>query len=351
MVFKMVEFRSFNPIHTVIKVPKNILLLRGYHTGYPPVSDRPAYFTSYREIVDAYANKDQHTLGYFKTTSDIKLLDLRYIKLLLRDFFDAQVSTVMTQHSNVADCILSICLALGLCSATVQMHLLQQRYSDSISDQNSDTYKGFKNIQSYFKHPNVYNPLDPQGIRIAETNNDIVMILCLRAIFGDSIDGYIMPNVYSPYHIEKSNHILNAEIVIFNPLESHIQLMKEVMPDLSQLERHSIQEMYKNEPYTLLKLSVVNMNPTTTTIKGGDIKIEPNPNAFFDIGGSPYKKVLRYTKKAMRKLFQSKRRSKVNVTMSAGGEYPNFVRNPTQKLSPFNVEELALSLDRRFNIL
>lgn len=35
---------------------------------------------------------------------------------------------------------------------------------------------------------------------------------------------------------------------------------------------------------------------------------------------------------------------------TAGGEdnlYPNFVRNPTQDLSPFNMDELAIFLEQR----
>ena len=350
MAFKLIEFRSFNPIHTVITIPKNTVLLRGYHTGYPAVSDRPAYFTSYREIVDSYANKDQHKHGYFRCTSEIKLLDLRYIKLLLREFFDAQRSTVIQQYTNVADCILSICLALGLCNATVQMNLLQRRYSQNMNDKMSDTYKGLMSMNSYFKNKNIYNPLDPQGVRVAETNNDIIMIMCLREIFGDDIHGYIMPNVFSPYHVEKTNNILNAEIVIFNPLEAHIQLMDvQGDPDLSRIERYSIQEIYQNEPYSLLRLSYNNMSPTYASIKrGGAIKQEHNPNNFFDIGGTPYNKVLKYTKKAMRKLLKSKKQRVCRHT--TGGQdnlYPNFARNPTQELSPFNLEEIELYLEKR----
>ena len=350
MALKLIEFKSFNPIHTVITIPKNTLLLRGYHTGYPAVSDRPAYFTSYKEIVDAYAKKDQHTLGYFKTTSDIKLLDLRYIKLLLRDFFDTQHSTTIRQYSNVTDCMMSICMALGLCSVIVQMNLVNKRYSESMSDKNSDIYKGLLSIDAYFKKPNAYNPIDPQGIRIAETNNDILMILCLREIFGNDIQGYIMPDVFSPFHIEKTNNTLNAEIVIFNPLESHIQLMNvQGNPDLSKLEIYTIHEVYKNEPYTVLKMSYTNMNPTSVVIKrGGTQKDEHNPNAFFDIGGAPYNKLLKYTQKAMRRLLKQKKQTRRRKT--SGGEesvHPNFVVNPTIPISPFDVEELTAFFEKR----
>ena len=350
MALKLVEFKSFNPIHTIITIPKHTLLLRGYHNGYPAVSDRPAYFTSYREIVDEYAMKDQHTLGYFRTTSDIKLLDLRYIKLLLRDFLDAQRSTVIQQYPNVADCILSICLALGLCNANVQMNLLQRRYSQNMSDKNSSSYKALMNMNSYFKNQNLYNPLDPQGIRIAETNNDIIMIMCLREIFDDDINGYIMPDVFSPYHIEKTNNILNGEIVIFNPIESHIQLMDvQGHPDLSKLEPYSISEIYKNEPYTLLRLSYTNMNPTNITIKRGGTKtLEVNPNKFFDIGGKPYNKVWKYTRKAMCKLLKVKKHRVCRHTTGGNDNlYPAFVRNPTQELSPFDIGEISEFLEKR----
>lgn len=344
MSLQLIDFKNFNPTHSVIKIPKNILLLRGYHTGFPAISSRPAYFTSYKEIVDSYANKDKHILGYFKTTIELKLLDLRYIRLILRDFLDVQLSTAK-QYPNVIDCIYSIFLALGICSSIIQLNLYKMRYRDQLNDKNSNIYKALLNMDSYFKHQNIYNPIDPQGIRIAETTNDISMILCLREIFGNNIHGYIMPDVFSPYHIEKTNNILNGEIVLFNPLESHIELLNiKGNADLSKLGRYSIQDVYKNEPYTSLRLSYTNMNPITFVTTGGSTNIQENPNIFFDKGGVPYKKLLKYTRKAMRQLLKpGKNIKKIRSHMEAGSEetiskQAPFVVNPTVPVSPWTNE-------------
>ena len=65
------------------------------------------------------------------------------------------------------------------------------------------------------------NPLELQGIRIGETNNDVDSTFILKEIFGDFFDGFICPTIFSPYFDD--NKIPN-EILLFNPLSTIIKI-------------------------------------------------------------------------------------------------------------------------------
>ena len=329
MDLKLLDFQNFHPVHNVITIDKNTLLMRGYDPQYPPVSDRPAYFTSEIGIAKSYAKP---TLGYFRTTFELKLYDLRYIRLLLKDFFDYQDRSIIN-NPDITNCIYTITLALGLCSYEKQLDLLRTRYAEELTNPTSHSSIAMENMISYIQNQSIQcNPVEPQGVRIAETTNDNLMIMCLREIFGDSIHGYIMPSVHSPYHYEKTNNMLNSEIVLFNPLECKIELLNMSDQSLPNVIKMNIANLYP--PYRTLVLNYKTLRPTKTAVIGGGQE-SMNKNRFFDAGGKEYDKLHKYVVSAMKKLTKHKKQMATRILMSGGDDSSVVTPAPTQNISPW----------------
>jgi len=110
---------------------------------------------------------------------------------------------------------LTLSLSFGLVSLYKQLNLYKIRYSEGIE---SDTR--YKKIIKYYnnfesKKELFQNPLELQGIRIGEVNNDIESTFILKGIFEDFFDGIISPTIFSPYF---DDNYLENEILLFNPV-------------------------------------------------------------------------------------------------------------------------------------
>ena len=95
---------------------------------------------------------------------------------------------------------------------------------NNLEEDNNDTFFPYKcNIDLFDKNEKelFQNPLELQGIRIGETNNDVDSTFILKEIFGDFFDGFICPTIFSPFFDD--NYIPN-EILLFNPLETVINI-------------------------------------------------------------------------------------------------------------------------------
>lgn len=287
----LINFDNFKPVYTPIHIPANVLLLRGYDLRYPPVSEYSSYYTHDAQIARGYAENADHALGVFKTTKPILLYDLRYIKVLLREYIHQLQGANSGEAVNAA----RICtVSLGLYSFETQLKLFKERYKHSLSD---DLAEPLKSLEEYQKNPPKYaNPIELTGVRIAETTNDREMIFFLEMLFGNEIDGYIAPNFKTPFHTEK-NGILTSELVVFNPLKSGIQFMTN-QPEGVSVQPHNINYFLDNTGlYTLKQFD---------TKKGGGgrrAKINNNnmklydPNSLLDKGYEENKDAIRKAKR------------------------------------------------------
>ena len=330
MSLQLLDFKNFDIIHNIIILKYNSLLIRGYSTNYP-ISDRPAFFTTEEHIARGYANEPNTQLGYFQTTSDLRLLDLRYMKILLRELFDNQPKNIL-QNSNVTECIYSISMALGICTYQKQFKLLQDRYADNLKDKNSIIYKSLLCMSEYLLQPGIHiNPLEAQGIRVAETTNDSIVVLCLKEIFGDYVQGYISPDITTPFHIEKTNNLLNCEIVIFDPKLYNIKQINTPLPKLINVK---LSVLYNNP----IEFKYKTMKPLKIFMKGGKNLESVNPNKFFDIEDKKYEKIKKYTSKAMKKLKKPlyTKYNENNIIESNNKPHEIFQRNPTYKVTPWD---------------
>lgn len=203
MDYKQIDWETqFSPAYGVLRLPPHLIFYRGYDTNYPAVYPRPTYYSGIH-VAKGYAEKNGRALGAFTNTRELRLLDVRFMKILLRELFDTtykpdNVSTATT-------------LSFGLCSLYHQLQLAKHRYNGIMAD-------ALKALQATLKLSLYEQP----GVRIAETTNDSETMGFLSIIFKGFIDGFVSPRITSPFHIEKGG-IMSPELIIFNPSESSIR--------------------------------------------------------------------------------------------------------------------------------
>lgn len=260
---------SFFPLYgDIIHLPAGTILWRGFDPAYSAISDRPANFGA-REFAQGYADKYGVDASPFITTRMLRLLDIRFMKVLLTQLFEQNAHT-----STDRDIISATSIAFGLCTLPHQIKLFKERYRTIYSSTNSlyESLKaGVRHLESLVKPDVVY---EQQGYRIAETTNDAIVMGFLKELFGQYYDGFISPNVMSPFHIEKDNFILNSELIVFNPFESGISLVKSFP---SKIQPLSINQCILTAGHTYRTIDTRNMKTSfyvKSSVKKGRRKIE-----------------------------------------------------------------------------
>jgi hypothetical protein len=185
---------------------------------YPVISDRPSYYSFTDNIAEGYVKADRCRLGIFRVKTDIELYDLRYIKKISMDIFVQRKNNTQV----AIDACKALALSYGICSYTKQLELYKERYPcecNKVTCEKCIRYKSLLDFTKTLKESEItsgVNLVEPQGVRIAETENDIVSGLLLKHLFQKVVNGYIAPRMYSPYHIEKTNQLHNPEVLLFN---------------------------------------------------------------------------------------------------------------------------------------
>lgn len=259
--YTILDFKYFpSIIGQPIIINKDTLFFKSYSTKYgSPINNRPSYFG---EIDNATKYlKSGRKLGVFSTIRKIKLLDIRYIAQIINDL-------ILLRKNNDFETIIkgymTLSLSYGLVSLYKQLNLYKMRYLSTLS---TDTrYKKmieyYNDFESKIEKELFQNPLELQGIRIGETNNDVDSTFILKEIFGDFFDGFICPTIFSPYFDD--NNIPN-EILLFNPLSTIIEI--DAIP--SNLETINILEILIKNNINLFKVPFFMKNNETTYFQYG----------------------------------------------------------------------------------
>lgn len=223
--YNLLDFQHFpSIIGNNIIIDENTLFFKSYEKKYNSLQkNRPSFFGSI-DNATKYLTKDKN-LGIFSTKKEIKLLDIRYISQIINDL-------ILLRKNNDFDSIIkgymTLTLSYGLVSLYKQMTLYKMRYANDLN--NDKSYEKIINyLNNYEKNNNkelFQNPIELQGIRIGETNNDVESTFILKEIFENFFDGIICPTIFSPYFDD--NYIPN-EILLFKPIDNLIELDK--IPD------------------------------------------------------------------------------------------------------------------------
>lgn len=242
-----------------ITIPPDCFFWRGCDTRYPILSERSAYFGSFA-TANEYAKLKWRKLGAFKTTKPLKVLDIRFMMVILRQVFHELKSTTFTQEDT--NCILSTTVSFGICSLQHQVKLLKHLYKDKLN-----SVPGIKALESILKSNLM---IEQEGVRVADTDIDGYTMTFLKELFANFADGFISPSLQSAFHTEKPSGYMTPELILFNPKHAEIVLIP-----------HPKTTEYMTIPYL-----IVREHSTLYTIKKGD----EFKSKFYMSGGSLQKK-------------------------------------------------------------
>lgn len=310
--FYHIRFDHFSTIYAPIVIPKNTILFRGYNENYPPVSDRPSYYSHDISVAEAYGNRR----SVFVTTKEIKLYDLRFIRCMLNDMIDRRKGGGV----EVTNAIYTLSLSYGLCSLNKQIELVKHRYKNGVFAENISSLENYK--------PLLGNPCELKGVRIAETTNDTESIGLLKSQFGEISDGYIAPILESPFHIEKGKK-MSAELVLYNAQAAGIKLL-----DVDLMENKPLLNIHIDMVIAgLLRFQMINVQTMFADLwlmKGGGQPIpvyDPRNQHFDEMDTNSYVKLNNRCDRIMRRLTGVK---KLQVDA--------FEERPTCKIIPWTHE-------------
>lgn len=237
-----------------ITIDKNTIIWRSYDTSFPVIGDRFAYYSS-KSIAEGYKKNSTRELGCFVTTRPLKLLDYRFMRVLLTRLISSNT------HDKAIQYLASIMMSFGLCSLGHQIDMVKMRYKDL--NKTSNSYKQIEEsinaLTNYYKPGNI---IEQMGFRIAETTNDTYTMGFLQELFKDVFDGFISPRLYSPFHTEKANSLMSPEMILFNPKDSGIKEL--IYPKLKGIIKMKIVDiLHSSSDYIILdnvKMNETDMN-------------------------------------------------------------------------------------------
>lgn len=267
---------NFLPLYgSTIMIPTGAILWRGFDPNYPAISSRPAYYGS-KQFAQGYADKYGVNAKPFITTRPLHLLDIRYMKILLSQLFEDNKHNLSDK-----DIIIATTVSFGLCSLQHQIHLFKERYAPIFTSTDivyNNIKKGLSHLESIVKQ----SFYEQKGYRIAETTNDAIVMGFLKELFSSNYDGYISPNIITPFHIEKRHFVLNSELVLFNPVNSGIKLLNSIP---SRIERATINYLILHSGHSFASIDTRSMKTSYYKSKGGgSIYVSDDYNNEYDKG-------------------------------------------------------------------
>jgi hypothetical protein len=185
-----------------IDVP--VALYRAYDTRRDAVGDRVMHFQS-RSCAERRARSLPHLqLGCF--TNDwrrLRLIDVRYVHELLRQM----MRSVASRTEDDAEAVARFAVAYGLCSPRDQVALAEALMPDA------DATRELRRARDNASACTLFAGVDPfalGGTRLCDATNDALVLMFLKRMFGEHVDGLVSPRVDGPLRVA-------AEIVLFDP--------------------------------------------------------------------------------------------------------------------------------------
>ncbi len=222
-----IEYDNFEPIiGHIIEIPAYTILYRSYNINYKSIKERPLFFGSLN-TASAYLKTPNETriLGKYSSKTFLKLIDIRYMKIILIELFKTIKKEELT-NLNLIDIIDSLNISFGLCNYENQLELINERFIKK-EDTLKHIYLNMKSILDKYKLLPI-SKRDPikgiyylDGVRFGEKHTDTKSCEILQSLFNNICDGFIAPRLWSPFHYE-TGYYTHSEICIFNPKQSGI---------------------------------------------------------------------------------------------------------------------------------
>ena len=236
MSYELEWEEPFPPMYgSTIQLPPGLILWRGYELNNDPILSRPSYYGSKKTACD-YASLPNRSLGAFYTTKELKLLDIRFLKVILQKLFEENAHKGFT--ANEAVCIKASIISFGLCTLAYQVRLMKDVFTGFL-----DLLPGISKMEKSLK-TNLL--IEQPGIRVGETRTDGKTMAFLKELFKYEYDGIISPRLVSLFHQEKKG-VLPPELVLFDPkysgvtrLQSYPRNIQIIKPTYFAIQTHSI---------------------------------------------------------------------------------------------------------------
>ena len=220
------EFTQFPRVWGIINVPENFVVYRS-GTRPPMLSKDPRFFS---DFPTAKTYEQMMAVNGYKTygccLKDVRLMDLRTLRYLFWEyvgynrlwFDEAELKLVKKAM-----------FALGLMTLDDQWSFIQSKGDEHPGLQGwSDKFSSVEEVHyeiecsmgdeptSVISRDGTLQHYTNYGNRISETSIDDEVVALLKAIFGDTIDGYIAPTFDTVWH----DFRFNPELCLFNPSAS-----------------------------------------------------------------------------------------------------------------------------------
>jgi hypothetical protein len=211
---------KFNPYYgDMIDLPKGLIFWRAYETNVPSIDSRPSQYSS-KEVATSYASLPNRTLGAFCTTQSLRLLDARFLTVLLQKAFEARID--IPHIPSEAMCIRATTITFGLCSAAHQIKLMKHQYAED-PENLSRTIQ----MEQTLKKKSL---IEPPGVYIQEPVVNGIAMTFLKGLFRFSYDGILIPLTNE----DRST----IELVLFDPKGDGIAPVKTFTKELSKRRIH-----------------------------------------------------------------------------------------------------------------
>ena len=270
-----------------IIIPRNFLFFRGHHINNKVITEIPKFFGSI-EVGKSYSNGIDKKLDCFVNTEEIKLIDIRYLKIILFHILGYRKNNKfekIIKRTMMAFGVCSVrkikdfsnsreikCKSFYFCSLEKQIELVKYFFENA--DEQILSMEKFKEDLKTNKILTV-NPIEPFGFRIADTKNDSEVFLFIKELIGKYCDGVIAPKLFSPFHTEKTDNIMTSEILLFNPKKSGLRLL--LPNEKVSISDFDIMHLLKN------KVELNSFSEKSFFIKfGGKVSKTEDRNKYFD---------------------------------------------------------------------
>lgn len=202
---------NFEYTQGVIVIPEFFHWYRAYDPDLEVLTENPSFFGDI-EVAYLYATqKPNRKIGEFMNYMPLRVLDIRYLMSILPYVITQKTYDPIYQK---------LALAFGLCSFNKQIQLLKQLDEKDIQD----NIERMEKLQTLENKPDWVNPIELQGVRIGITEIDYEVISWLKDLFNIVIDGFIAPQLNSPFYDQKysdvSKSVMYEELILFNPKDT-----------------------------------------------------------------------------------------------------------------------------------
>lgn len=215
----------FPPIYgSTIQLPPGLILWRGYELNNEPILSRPSFYSS-KQTASEYAKISNRSLGAFYSTKHLNLLDVRFLRDILKGLFEQYDEEEYTPDE--ATCIKAVIISFGVCTLKHQVSLMKDRFAGFLH-----LLPGIQKMEESLKSNLL---IEQPGIRASEPTNDGITMTFLKKLFKYKYDGIISPRLVSIFHQEKKG-LLPSELLLFDPKTSGVERLRSYPKSIQKLK-------------------------------------------------------------------------------------------------------------------